>query len=46
MFQFGGSTIILLFQNNIVAIDAAIYENTKQNKETIVKMGSKVGSKI
>jgi len=45
MFQFGGSTIILLFQKDTVKIETAIYENTSQNKETIVRMGNKVGSK-
>ena len=45
MFQFGGSTIILLFRKDIVEIEATIYENTMQNKESIVRMGCKVGSR-
>jgi len=45
MFQFGGSTIIMLFQKGTVTIDEAIYKNTRQYKETIVKMGYKIGEK-
>jgi len=45
MFQFGGSTIIMLFKKDTVEIDEKIYENTNQNKETIVKMGNKIGKK-
>jgi len=45
MFQFGGSTIIMLFQKDTVTIDEAIYENTRNHKETIVKMGYKIGEK-
>ena len=45
MFQFGGSTIIMLFKKGTVTIDEAIYENTRQHKETIVKMGYKIGEK-
>ena len=46
MFEFGGSTIILLFQKDVIKADDIIYENTQQNKETIVKMGNKIGEKI
>jgi len=46
MFQFGGSTIILLFKKNMIEVDEDIYENTAQNKETILRMGNKIGSKI
>lgn len=45
MFEFGGSTIVMLFQNNSVRLDDAIYKNTKEDKETIVKMGYKIGEK-
>jgi len=45
MFQFGGSTIIMLLQKDTVTIDEAIYENTSEHKETIVKMGYKIGEK-
>jgi phosphatidylserine decarboxylase len=46
MFEFGGSTVIMLFQKDSIQLDDAIYENTRQNKETIVKMGYTVGNKI
>jgi len=45
MFQFGGSTVIMLFQKDRVSIDETIIENTLQNKETIVRMGNKIGEK-
>ena len=44
LFEFGGSTIILLFQKDKVVIDETICDNTQQNKETIVKMGCKIGA--
>ena len=43
MFEFGGSTIVMLFQKNTIEIDNTIYENTRNNKETIVKQGYKIG---
>lgn len=45
MFEFGGSTIVMLFQNNSIRLDDAIYKNTNENKETIVKMGYRIGEK-
>jgi phosphatidylserine decarboxylase len=45
MFEFGGSTIVMLFQKNEVKIDNIIYENTQKNRETVVKMGNKIGEK-
>jgi len=45
MFQFGGSTIILMFKSNIITVNDEIYENTVQNMETIVRMGDKIGEK-
>ena len=45
MFEFGGSTVIMLFQKDNVTIDKAILENTQQEKETIVRMGLKIGEK-
>jgi len=46
MFQFGGSTVILLFQSGMVKIDDKIFKNTLDNKETIVKMGDVIGEKL
>lgn len=44
-FEFGGSTVVMLFQKNSITIDDVIYKNTQQNKETIVKMEYKIGKK-
>ena len=45
MFEFGGSTIVLLVKENIVDIDEEIIENTMRGLETIVKYGEKIGEK-
>lgn len=44
-FEFGGSTVILLFQEQQVQIDSEIWLNTKNNHETIVKFGQIIGGK-
>lgn len=46
MFEFGGSTIIMLVKENTVEIDNELLENTENNKESIVKMGMQIGCKI
>lgn len=45
MFEFGGSTIVMLFQKDAIKVDEMIYRNTQSDKETIVKMGNKIGEK-
>lgn len=45
MFLFGGSTIVLLIEKNKVEIDQEIIDNTNNNYETIVKLGTKIGVK-
>lgn len=45
-FEFGGSTVILMFQKNGVRLDESIMENTKKGYETIVKMGEKIGESM
>lgn len=45
MFEFGGSTIVLLIEKDKVDIDKEIIENTKQGYETVVKIGEKIGNK-
>lgn len=45
-FEFGGSTVILLFQKNQVRIDPELYSNTENNLETIVKFGQVFGRKM
>lgn len=42
-FEFGGSTIILLFKENTVVPDEDILKNTADGFETIVKLGEKIG---
>ena len=42
-FEFGGSTIVLLFKKNMIKLDEDIEENSKEGIETIVKYGSRIG---
>lgn len=46
LFEFGGSTVVMLFQNNKITLDNAICINTQNNKETVIKMGDKIGEAI
>lgn len=41
-FEFGGSTIILLFQKGKIKINNKILTNTEKNIETIVKLGQNI----
>ena len=43
MFEFGGSTIVLLLKKDTVEIDSDIIQNSRENVETIVKMGERIG---
>ena len=45
MFEFGGSTIIMLLKKDEVKILDEIFENTLNNKESVVRMGDKIGEK-
>lgn len=45
MFEYGGSTIVLLFEENKVVPDDDITKNTLNGFETIVKIGEKIGVK-
>lgn len=45
MFEFGGSTVVLLFQKNKMIPDKIICQNTLDSKETVVRMGNKIGVK-
>lgn len=42
-FEFGGSTILLLLQKDAAVIDEELLKNTRQNKESIVRLGSTIG---
>lgn len=41
-FEFGGSTVIMLFEKNKIKINETILENSKNEIETIVKMGERL----
>lgn len=43
MFEFGGSTIVLLLEKDTVEIDPVLLENTARGLETIVKKGCPLG---
>lgn len=43
MFEFGGSTIVLLLKKGVCEIDSDIILNSSENVETIVKMGERIG---
>ncbi len=45
-FEFGGSTVVLLLQRDVVGIDDDILKNTKEGYETIIKMGEKIGKAL
>lgn len=42
-FKFGGSTVILIFKENVVDIDSDIIENSRNGIETKVKVGESIG---
>lgn len=44
-FAFGGSTIVLCLQKGAAVIDRDILENTKQDIETVVQFGQRIGCK-
>ena len=44
MFEFGGSTIVLLVKNNIIDIDSDILTNTAEGVETLVHYGEHIAS--
>ena len=44
-FQFGGSSIILLFQPGKIMTDADLLKNTREHLETEIKMGEHVATK-
>jgi len=43
VFEFGGSTVMMLFQKDAVLLDETIFLSTASDKETVVKMGCKIG---
>ena len=45
-FEFGGSTIVLLFEKGSVEVDNDILKNSFEGFETVVKYGEKIGEAI
>lgn len=45
-FEFGGSTIVLLVQEDMIRIDDDILRNSAENIETVVKYGEKVAASV
>jgi phosphatidylserine decarboxylase len=45
-FSFGGSTCIVLLENNLVQWDADLSANAQRSLETLVKVGERVGVRI
>ncbi|MBQ7647393.1 MAG: phosphatidylserine decarboxylase, partial [Clostridia bacterium] len=45
LFEFGGSTVVLLLKSGVAEIDEDILINSEQNIETVVRMGEKIGVK-
>ena len=44
LFEFGGSTVILMLEKGRFTSDADILRNSLNAEETIVKMGEKIGT--
>lgn len=44
MFLYGGSTVVLIFENGKISIDDEIFSATKKGLELSVKMGEKMGT--
>ena len=44
-FEFGGSTIILLLRKDAAVIDEELLHNTREGKESIVRLGNRIGHK-
>ena len=42
-FEFGGSTVIVLLQKDEAVIDEDILRNTREDAETVVRLGEKIG---
>ena len=44
-FEYGGSTIVLLFEKDKITLDEEIINNSLNGFETYVKYGEKIGEK-
>lgn len=45
MFEYGGSTLVLLFERDMISVDSDILANSAHGYETVVKYGEKIGTK-
>lgn len=45
-FEFGGSTVVLLFERDVVIPDSDLLKNTANGFETVVKLGEKIGISV
>ena len=43
MFEFGGSTVVLMTEPGKVEVDQELLQNSEKGYETLVKMGEKIG---
>lgn len=46
MFEFGGSTTVLLVKKGQIKVDEDLLENSRENIETIVKLGERIGYSV
>ncbi len=46
MFEFGGSTIVVLLKKGAASIDADILENSSEGIETVVSIGERIGTSL
>lgn len=44
-FEFGGSTVVVLLQKDAAVIDGELLENTRQGRESVVRLGQTIGRK-
>ena len=45
-FDFGGSTVVLLFESDTILVDKNIIKYSKEDVETVVKLGTKIGKSL
>ena len=44
-FEFGGSTVIVLLQKDAAILDEDLIRNTREDAETVVRLGERIGKK-
>ena len=43
-FEYGGSTVVVLLQKDAANLDPVFLENTRNNLETVVQLGTPLGT--